>query len=135
MDRQKYINDISYREGYDDGKKEGASSTLAITIGFLNKLSNDIEYMKKIMSDAINNEGTIVEANKEIRNDTESCADIWGTRALKCRKWGWSMIHIVGDTFEELADLQTLLETGRLNLRNGIMVDVTYELWRNRKNQ
>ena len=38
------------------------------------------------------------------------------------------MIQIIGDTADELSDLQTLIETGRLNLRNGIMVDVTYEL-------
>lgn len=38
------------------------------------------------------------------------------------------MIQIIGDTFEELADLQTLLETGQLNFRKDIKVDVTYEL-------
>ena len=38
------------------------------------------------------------------------------------------MIHIIGDTFEELADLQTLLETEQLNFRKDIKVDVTYEL-------
>ena len=38
------------------------------------------------------------------------------------------MIYIIGDTFEELADLQTLLETGQLNFRKDITVDVTYEL-------
>lgn len=38
------------------------------------------------------------------------------------------MIRIIGDTFEELADLQTLLETGQLNFRKDITVDVTYEL-------
>lgn len=65
MNREKYISNTSYREGYDDGKKEGLSSNLSITMGFLNKLSNDIEYMKKILSDAINNDGTIIEANKE----------------------------------------------------------------------
>lgn len=56
MNREKYISNTSYREGYDDGRKEGLSSSLDITIGFLNKLSNDIEYMKKILSDNINNE-------------------------------------------------------------------------------
>lgn len=38
------------------------------------------------------------------------------------------MIHIIGDTFEELADLQTLLESGQLNFRKGITVDVAFEL-------
>ena len=38
------------------------------------------------------------------------------------------MIHIIGDTFEELADLQTLLETGQLNFRKDITVNVMYEL-------
>ena len=56
MNREKYINDTSYREGYDDGKKEGLNSGLDITIGFLNRLSSEIEYMKKILSDSINNE-------------------------------------------------------------------------------
>lgn len=57
MNREKYINNTSYREGYDDGKKEGLGSSLIITMRFLNKLSNDIEYMKKILSDSTDNEG------------------------------------------------------------------------------
>lgn len=76
MNREKYISNTSYREGYDDGKKEGASSTLAITMGFLNKLSNDIEYMKKILSDAINNEETIVEAKTDILDIRAEIASI-----------------------------------------------------------
>ena len=51
MNREKYMNDESYREGYDDGKKEGANSVVTIFMRFLNKLSNDIEYMKKILND------------------------------------------------------------------------------------
>lgn len=56
MDREKYINDTSYREGYDDGRKEGANSVVTITMRFLNMLSNQIEYMKKILTDTINSE-------------------------------------------------------------------------------
>ena len=38
------------------------------------------------------------------------------------------MIHIIGDTFEELADLQTLLETGKLNCHEDIKVKVAFKL-------
>ena len=63
MNREKYINNTSYREGYDDGKKEALISNFTITMKFLNKLSNDIEYMKKILSDTTN-DGTIIETDK-----------------------------------------------------------------------
>lgn len=39
------------------------------------------------------------------------------------------MIQIIGDTFEELADLQTLLETGKLNYHEEkIKVKATFKL-------
>lgn len=38
------------------------------------------------------------------------------------------MIRIIGDTFEELANLQLLLESGQLNFRKGITANVTFEL-------
>lgn len=64
MNREKYINNTSYREGYDDGKKDGSNSVITWFMRFLNKLSNDIEYMKKILPDSINNEGANIEADK-----------------------------------------------------------------------
>ena len=59
MNREKYMNDMIYREGYDDGRKEGSHSVAATTLVCLNKLTDDIEYMKKLLSDTINNEETI----------------------------------------------------------------------------
>lgn len=39
------------------------------------------------------------------------------------------MIHIIGDTFEELADLQTLIEAGKLNYHEKkIKVYTTFKL-------
>ena len=38
------------------------------------------------------------------------------------------MIYIIGDTAEELADLQILLETGILNSNEYTTIDITYKL-------
>lgn len=38
------------------------------------------------------------------------------------------MIHIIGDTAEELADLQILIEAGILNGNKDTTLDVTYRL-------
>lgn len=56
MNREKYINDTSYREGYDDGRKEGANSVVTSIMDFLNILSIQIEYMKKTLTDTTNGE-------------------------------------------------------------------------------
>ena len=38
------------------------------------------------------------------------------------------MIRIIGDTVDELADLQILLETGMLNSNKHTTIDITYKL-------
>ena len=38
------------------------------------------------------------------------------------------MIHIIGDTADELADLQILLETGMLNSNKNVTLDINYKL-------
>ena len=38
------------------------------------------------------------------------------------------MIHIIGDTADELADLQIILETGMLNSNEETTFDITYKL-------
>ena len=38
------------------------------------------------------------------------------------------MIHIIGDTADELADLQILLETGMINSNKDSTLDITYKL-------
>lgn len=38
------------------------------------------------------------------------------------------MIQIIGDTVDELADIQKLLETGMLNSNETGAIDVTYKL-------
>lgn len=56
MNREKYMNDESYREGYDDGRKEGANSIASIIMRYLDMSSNNNEFMKKLLSDTINTE-------------------------------------------------------------------------------
>lgn len=38
------------------------------------------------------------------------------------------MIHIIGDTADELANLQILLETGMLNSSKNVTLDINYKL-------
>lgn len=38
------------------------------------------------------------------------------------------MIHIIGDTADELADLQILLEAGMINSNENTTLDITYKL-------
>ena len=38
------------------------------------------------------------------------------------------MIYIIGDTSDELADLQTLLETGMVNGNKDTTLNITYKL-------
>ena len=38
------------------------------------------------------------------------------------------MIQIIGDTFEELADLQTVLENGAINSSREISIDCAFKL-------
>jgi len=38
------------------------------------------------------------------------------------------MIHIIGDTADELADLQSLIETGMINSNEDTTLDITYKL-------
>ena len=38
------------------------------------------------------------------------------------------MINIIGDTYQELADLQTIIESGIINTKERLSVDATYKL-------
>ena len=38
------------------------------------------------------------------------------------------MIHIIGDTTDELAELQMLLEAGMINSNEDTTIDITYKL-------
>ena len=47
MNREKYVNDKSYREGYLDGRKEGANSLATSLKPYLDKLKEEINYLEQ----------------------------------------------------------------------------------------
>ena len=47
MNREKYIKDKSYREGYDEGRKEGIDAVINTYNAYLNKLEEDINYLQE----------------------------------------------------------------------------------------
>ena len=51
MNRKKYVNDESYREGYLDGRKEGIDTVLYTYNVHLNRLEEDIIYLRKQLED------------------------------------------------------------------------------------
>ena len=47
MNREKYVNDKSYREGYEDGRKEGINTAIYTYNAYLNRLEEDINYLRE----------------------------------------------------------------------------------------
>lgn len=47
MNREKYIKDESYREGYKEGRKEGIDTIINTYNIYLNKLEEDINYLRE----------------------------------------------------------------------------------------
>ena len=47
MNREKYIKDESYREGYKEGHKEGIDTVINIYNTYLNRLEEDINYLRE----------------------------------------------------------------------------------------
>ncbi len=47
MNREKYIKDKSYREGYKDGHKVGTDTVINICNAYLNRLQEDINYFRE----------------------------------------------------------------------------------------
>lgn len=47
MNREKYIKDKSYREGYSDGYKEGVNAVINTYNAYLKRLEEDINYLKE----------------------------------------------------------------------------------------
>ena len=47
MDREKYIKDKSYREGYTDGRREGINAVINTYNAYLNRLEEDINYLRE----------------------------------------------------------------------------------------
>lgn len=47
MNREKYIKDKSYREGYNDGHKEGIDAVINTYNAYLNRLEEDINYLRE----------------------------------------------------------------------------------------
>lgn len=51
MNREKYVKDESYREGYGDGRKEGINTVVNICNAYLNRLEEDINYLRERLKD------------------------------------------------------------------------------------
>lgn len=47
MNREKYIKDKSYREGYKEGRKEGIDAVVNTYNVYLNRLEEDINYLRE----------------------------------------------------------------------------------------
>ena len=47
MNREKYIKDMSYREGYGEGRKEGINTVINTYNAYLNRLEEDICYLRE----------------------------------------------------------------------------------------
>lgn len=47
MNREKYIKDNSYREGYKEGRKEGIDAVINTCNAYLNRLEEDINYLRE----------------------------------------------------------------------------------------
>jgi len=47
MNREKYIKDESYREGYNEGRKEGIGAVINTYNTYLNRLEEDINYLRE----------------------------------------------------------------------------------------
>ncbi len=47
MNREKYVKDKSYREGYTDGRKEGINTVISTYNTYLNRLEEDINYLRE----------------------------------------------------------------------------------------
>ena len=47
MNREKYIKDKSYRDGYEEGHKEGINAVINTYNVYLNRLEEDINYLRE----------------------------------------------------------------------------------------
>ena len=47
MNRDKYVYDESYREGYLDGRREGANALVTAFKPYLDKLKEEIDYLEQ----------------------------------------------------------------------------------------
>lgn len=47
MNREKYIKDKFYREGYEEGRKEGIDAVINTYTAYLNRLEEDITYLRE----------------------------------------------------------------------------------------
>lgn len=64
MNRDKYVNDESYREGYEEGRKEGANALISVIKPHLDKIKEEIEYIEHV-----NSEGTYQQGYSESIHD------------------------------------------------------------------
>lgn len=51
MDRDKYVNDASYREGYTDGRRDGVNAVVYNYSVYLNRLEAEIVLLREKLSD------------------------------------------------------------------------------------
>lgn len=47
MNREKYTKDKSYRDGYEEGRKEGINTVIYTYNTYLNRLEEDITYLRE----------------------------------------------------------------------------------------
>ena len=65
MNREKFIKDKSYREGYLDGRKEGMNTTITFCQSYLNQLIGGAEELKNKLSEILENEQHLYGNNNE----------------------------------------------------------------------
>ena len=51
MNREKYIKDISYREGYDDGRREGVNASIISYNEYFNRVNEAMNYLKERLNE------------------------------------------------------------------------------------
>lgn len=51
MNRGKYIKDISYREGYDDGRREGVGAIIISCNEYFNRVNEAMNYLKERLNE------------------------------------------------------------------------------------
>ncbi len=51
MNRGKYVKDISYREGYNDGRREGVKTVIFSCNEYLDRIDESMKYLKERLND------------------------------------------------------------------------------------
>lgn len=91
MNREKYIKDKSYREGYGEGRKEGIDAVINTYNAYLNRLEEDINYLYANCDDcAIANAPTI----EPVKHGEWELEMDWNIPAWRCSECGFVTNYI-----------------------------------------